>query len=145
MIVAIQQGEFGLPISARDQPDLADVDGFYRATGGEFWVATDHATGDVVGTVAAVVFDDGQVALRKMFVTETQRGSGLAAQLMRTVLDWADSAGHATVWLGTTSVMHAAHRFYARHGFEQVEPDDLPDRFPRMAVDSLFFRRRVGG
>jgi hypothetical protein len=30
-VVAIQRGEFGIEITAEDQPDLADVAGFYQA------------------------------------------------------------------------------------------------------------------
>jgi GNAT superfamily N-acetyltransferase len=142
LIVSIQQGEFGLAITAEDQPDLADVDGFYRAGGGEFWVAR---CGDlVVGTIAAINIGDGQVALRKMFVHRDHRGAaGLATALMSTLLEWARSASIDTVWLGTTSVMHAAHRFYEKQGFERVSDSDLPSRFPLMHVDSVFYRRKV--
>jgi GNAT superfamily N-acetyltransferase len=141
-IVSIQQGEFALAITAEDQPDLADVDGFYRADGGEFWVAR---SGDrMVGTIAAINIGDGQVALRKMFVHRDHRGAaGLATALMSTLLDWARTASIVTVWLGTTSVMHAAHRFYEKQGFERVSESDLPPRFPLMHVDSVFYRRKV--
>lgn len=140
MIVAIQQGEFALPITADDQPDLADVDAAYRAGGGEFWVAHDD-DGAVVGTIAALVFDDDAFAIRKMFVDASQRGSGLAGRLMTTVLTWAQRQGCRVAMLGTTSVMHGAQRFYAKHGFERIDASALPPSFPRMAVDAVFFRR----
>lgn len=142
LIVPIQQHEFGLPITAADQPDLTDVEGAYRGGGGEFWVAA-SADGAVVGTIAAIVFAPRSIALRKMFVHASERGSGLAGRLMATVLAWAAEQGHRDVVLGTTAVMHSAQRFYARHGFEQIDPDELPAGFPRMAVDSVFFRRSV--
>lgn len=144
LIVGIQQGEFGLSIGVDDQPDLADVEGAYRAGGGEFWVARDDA-GAVVGTIAAIAFDDNAVALRKMFVASSQRGTGLAGALMETVLAWARRQGYRLVLLGTTSVMRGAQRFYAKHGFTEITADDLPPSFPRMAVDSVFFRREVAG
>jgi hypothetical protein len=50
LIVQIQHDEFGLPISAADQPDLAIIPDFYQAGDGNFWVAISH--GRVVGTVA---------------------------------------------------------------------------------------------
>jgi GNAT superfamily N-acetyltransferase len=142
LIIGIQQGEFHLAITGDDQPDLANVDGFYRATGGEFWVA--RAGDRTVGTIAAINFGDGQVALRKMFVDRDHRGAaGPAATLMSTLLEWARTAHITTVWLGTTSVMQAAHRFYEKHGFERVRVSDLPPRFPQMSLDSVFYRRRV--
>jgi N-acetylglutamate synthase-like GNAT family acetyltransferase len=141
-IVAIQRGEFGLAITADDQPDLADVAGAYQAGGGEFWVA--RSGGSVVGTIAAIHIGDGAVALRKMFVAPQHRGgAGLAASLMATLVAWAHDRGIRTVYLGTTAVMSAAHRFYEKHGFAPVDPAELPPSFPRMAVDSRFYRREL--
>lgn len=143
-IVSIQQGEFDLPITAADQPDLADVEGAYRATGGQFLVA--RHDGQVVGTIAAIVVDDNSVALRKMFVHGDHRGaSGLAARLMESLVDWSRQSGYRTIVLGTTDRMTAAHRFYEKHGFTRMTVDALPAEFPRMAVDSVFFRRDLPG
>jgi hypothetical protein len=30
--------------------------------------------------------------------------------------------GVRTIYLGTTAVMSAAHRFYAKHGFARIDP-----------------------
>ena len=39
----------------------------------------------------------------------------------------------------------AAHRFYRKHGFAEIAADALPPAFPRMRVDTMFFRRRQPG
>ncbi len=39
VILPIQQNEFDIPNTAGDQPDLRDMNGFYRQGNGEFWVA----------------------------------------------------------------------------------------------------------
>ena len=140
-IVAIQRGEFGIDITAEDQPDLADVAGAYQAGGGEFWVA--RAGGEVAGTIAAIRIADNAVALRKMFVAGAHRGDGLAARLMETLVEWARRDGVRTIYLGTTAVMSAAHRFYAKHGFARIDPAELPPSFPLMSVDSRFFVREL--
>jgi GNAT superfamily N-acetyltransferase len=140
-IVAIQRGEFGIDISAEDQPDLADVGGAYQAGGGEFWVA--RTGGEVAGTIAAIRIADDAVALRKMFVAAEHRGDGLAARLMETLVEWARAEGVRTIYLGTTAVMSAAHRFYAKHGFARIDPAELPPSFPMMSVDSRFFVREL--
>ncbi len=143
-IVSIQQGEFDLSITAADQPDLADVEAAYRATGGQFLVARHQ--GQVVGTIAAIVVEDNTVALRKMFVHRDHRGaSGLAARLMDSLVDWSRRAGYRTILLGTTDRMTAAHRFYEKHNFTRMSAAALPAQFPRMAVDSVFFRRDLPG
>ncbi len=142
LIVGIQQREYGLAITAADQPDLADVAGYYRQGAGNFWVAL--ADGGVVGTIALREFSPGQGALRKMFVDAAYRGpAGVARRLLETLLDWARAHGLRTITLGTTDRFLAAHRFYAKQGFTPVAADELPAGFPRMAVDSLFFQKAL--
>ncbi|GHB16361.1 GNAT family N-acetyltransferase [Salinicola rhizosphaerae] len=145
LILPIQQQEFGIEITAADQPDLGDIPGFYQQQSGGFWVAM---AGDrIVGTIGLKAFDNGQAALRKMFVAEAYRGgaSGAARQLLETLLAHADRYAIETIWLGTTAQFVGAHRFYEKHGFELVEAEALPDHFPRMAVDTRFYRRRLAG
>ena len=109
---------------------------------GEFWVA--RYGGSVVGTIAALKIGEDIAALRKMFVAREHRGaSGLAASLMQTLVGWAEDRDIRTIFLGTTAVMGAAHRFYERHGFVSIDPRELPASFPRMEVDTRFYRRHL--
>lgn len=143
LITSIQRGEFGIPITLADQPDLQDIPGFYRKGAGNFWVAL---AGDrVVGTIALIDIGEGQGALRKMFVHPDHRGGkpGTAAVLLDTLVGWAKAQGLGEILLGTTDKFLAAHRFYAKNGFDEIPAAMLPDRFPRMAVDSKFYRRRL--
>ncbi len=139
LVLPIQQEEFGLAVTVADQPDLADPAAAFRAGGGEVWVAV-HG-GAVVGSVGVLRASAGDVVLRKMFVRSDQRGTGLAAALLDTAVRWAGERGYRRILLGTTAVMHAAQRFYTVHGFEPIDEADLPDQFPRMAVDSVFLVR----
>lgn len=70
-----------------------------------------------------------------MFVKAAYRGREHAAAvtLLRTLLASAKTASLEEVFLGTTEKFLAAHRFYEKHGFDQVSPGDLPAAFPRMA------------
>lgn len=144
-ILGIQRGEFGVPITVADQPDIADVPGWYGRGRGGFWVARE---GDaVVGTIA--LLDHGSVergeheaALRKMFVRHDRRGAahGVAEGLFSTLLGHARAAGLVTLRLGTRPEMRAAHRFYEKRGFVRIDAEALPPSFPRMKVDSVFYR-----
>lgn len=140
LISGIQRGEFGLSVTPQDQPDLMDIDGFYRPGAGEFWVA--EAGEAVVGCIALLDIGGGQAALRKMFVDANWRGGekGVAAALLSTLLEHARARGVAEIFLGTTTRFLAAHRFYEKHGFARLEKDELPPAFPVMAVDSVFYR-----
>ncbi|MCA3264044.1 MAG: GNAT family N-acetyltransferase [Telmatospirillum sp.] len=141
LVVAIQRDEFGVPITYEQQPDLQDPIAFFCRDGGGFWTAK-TAAGDIVGTIGLTVFAPGQGALRKMFVHADYRGraQGVAQTLLDTLLSHARATNLASVWLGTTEFFKAAHRFYAKNGFTFVEATRMPPDFPRMALDTRFFR-----
>jgi len=140
LIVDIQRREFGFSITLEDQPDLSDIDGFYRTGDGDFWLA--EAGDEVVGSIALVDIGDGQAALRKMFVKPGFRGqqTGIAKNLLDTLLEHARKRKFSTIILGTTPKFLAAHRFYEKNGFVRVEAEALPASFPRMAVDEYFYQ-----
>jgi GNAT superfamily N-acetyltransferase len=145
LISGIQRGEFQLPITPADQPDLMDIPGFYvnGAHGpGCFLVAVDGA-GVVVGSIALLNIGNGQGALRKMFVRADARGSGLAAQLLTALEAWCGQHGVTRLILGTTDRFLAAHRFYEKHGFTRVKKDSLPATFPVMSVDTVFYSKTL--
>jgi N-acetylglutamate synthase-like GNAT family acetyltransferase len=141
MVVDIQSREFGVPITYEQQPDLQDPAAFFRKGAGEFWVAR-APDGAVVGTVGLVEFAPGEGALRKMFVRADFRGAtqGVAQRLLDTLLAHSRAQRLKTVWLGTTALFKAAHRFYEKNGFELVAEADLPAAFPRMKPDTRFYR-----
>jgi N-acetylglutamate synthase-like GNAT family acetyltransferase len=130
-----------VPITYEQQPDLQDPAKFFRNGAGEFWVAKTGA-GDIVGTIGLVEFAAGQGALRKMFVRADHRGAahGVAQKLLDTLLSHARANNLSAVWLGTTEFFKAAHRFYAKNGFAEVDAGELPAAFPRMTPDTRFFR-----
>ena len=58
LIVGIQRGEFGIDISAEQQPDLRSIQSFYQTAAGNFWVAL--ADGHVIGTISLLDIADNQ-------------------------------------------------------------------------------------
>jgi len=143
VILPIQQEEFGIPITAADQPDLIDIPTFYQSGTGGFWVA--RSNGEVVGTVGLKDIGSAQAALRKMFVAARYRGRefGVAGRLLDVLLAHARAQGIAEIFLGTTDKFLAAHRFYEKRNFKELPKADLPKAFPVMAVDSKFYVLRV--
>lgn len=141
VILPIQQQEFGVAVTLQDQPDLLDIPGFYQRNAGNFWVALDDDA--VVGTIALLDIGNAQAALRKMFVRADWRGRGrgVAQRLLDTLLYWSREEGLREILLGTTEHFLAAHRFYEKNGFSEIDKALLPSTFPRMAVDSKFYKR----
>lgn len=140
LVLTIQREEFGMDITADDQPDLVDVPAFYLRGAGNFWVAIED--GQLLGTIGLLDIGNAQGALRKMFVKSAFRGGErrVAARLLDVLIEWARSHGLAQIYLGTTAWFHAAQRFYLRHEFVEIVQDALPAAFPVMKVDTRFFR-----
>ena len=139
VILPIQQREFGIPVTEADQPDLADIPAFYQSGNGGFWVARAHD--EVVGTVGLKDIGSRQAALRRMFVASPFRGRelGVAGKLLDALLAHARTQGVVEIFLGTTDKFLAAHRFYEKKGFRELQKAGLPKAFPVMAVDSKFY------
>ena len=144
VILPIQQAEFGFTITVADQPDLLDIPTFYQRGRGGFWVAL--SDGELVGTIGLRDIGNHQGALRKMFVKATHRGRehGVASRLLKELILFATTAQVRDIFLGTTEKFVAAHRFYEKNGFVQIATTGLPETFPRMSLDTRFYRRVLG-
>ena len=120
LILEIQQNEFGIQITAEQQPDLGQIPSFYQVDNGNFWVAV--AEVDVVGTISLLDIGSAQGALRKMFVRKEFRGRevGTAVRLLDALFAWSAAHSIREVFLGTTPHFLAAHRFYEKHGFCEI-------------------------
>lgn len=70
--------------------------------------------------VRAVIRLRPTVELSKIYVLPAAHGTGAAAELMSSSLEWARSSGAAGVWLGVNQQNERAQRFYAKSGFERV-------------------------
>jgi N-acetylglutamate synthase-like GNAT family acetyltransferase len=143
LISPIQREEFNIPITPEEQPDLQQIPEFYQKENGNFWLAITDA--GVVGTIALLDIGHHQGALRKMFVHKDYRGKehGTGQSLLNTLLAWAQQKEYTDIYLGTTAKFLAAHRFYEKNNFKEVEVAELPAQFPRMAVDVKFYRYGV--
>lgn len=140
LILSIQQDEYNIPISKEDQPDLLNIENVYQSKNRNFWIALYQR--EVVGTIALIDIGNRQVALRKMFVKKEYRGKTFqtASLLLHNAIAWAKTKEVKEIYLGTTLQFVAAHRFYEKHHFENIELDKLPTNFPIMQVDKKFYK-----
>jgi N-acetylglutamate synthase-like GNAT family acetyltransferase len=142
MILHIQQVEFGVPLTIADQPDLLDIENFYQVKGGNFWIALNNDY-EVVGTIALIDNDEAYGTVRKMFVRADYRGKEkrVAMFLFGKLEQQARDNGMHALYLGTVEILKASHGFYKKNGFEQIDKKLLPQNFPLMKVDTMFFRK----
>ncbi len=139
LIVGIQSGEFGVKITAADQPDLKDIANFYQWGNGNFWIALSE--NQVLGTVSLTDIGNHQVGLRKMFVKQGFRGQpyNIGQSLLDMALEWCVDRNIKQVFLGTVPHYYSAHRFYEKNGFIRLEKSELPSAFHLMDADKWFY------
>jgi putative acetyltransferase len=143
LILSIQNDEFGVQITIDEQNDLKDIENFYINSGGDFLIARSGSI--VIGTIALLKISNSDYAIRKMFVKKEYRGKDykIAQQLLEQSLFALKSKSAHKVYLGTIDKYQAAIRFYSRNDFNQIDQKQLPDYFPRMKVDNIFFYKDI--
>lgn len=143
LILYIQNEEFEIPITAKQQPDLNKISGFYQKNNGNFWIA--KIGEKVIGTIALLDIGNNKGALRKMFVARDYRGKefGIGQNLLNNLIIWAKHRGITEIFLGTTEKFIGAQRFYEKNGFVEIQKQNLPGEFPVMHVDVKFYKFSV--
>lgn len=96
---------------------MLDIDELERSNV-SFYLA--HLDGNLVGTAALVDHGAGRVELKRMFVHEAARGSGVAGSLLRSIESDSAAAGIDEIVLETGTLHKAAQSLYAKHGYREV-------------------------
>ncbi|MEO5984448.1 MAG: GNAT family N-acetyltransferase [Ferruginibacter sp.] len=143
LVLNIQQNEFNIPVTIEDQPDLLDIPAIYGKGNGGFWIAVKNNI--LLGTIGLLDIGQNKYALRKMFVKKEFRGKEhlIALQLLGEVIQRCKNRKGETIYLGTIGKLKAARKFYEKNGFHKISPGKLPDFFPRVHVDTIFFELNI--
>ena len=121
------------------------ADAATRAREAELWLALEEASGDVVGSVTfaapgtpfAQVARAGEGEFRMLTVAARARGQGVGEALTRHCVSRARELGLTALVLSSQPNMHAAHRLYARLGFQRTP---VLDWSPEPGVGVLTYR-----
>ena len=105
--------------------DLHEIEGTYRAGGGDFWVLEDG--GRVLGTVAVVPLSASEVELKRVYLDAALRGRGWGQRLVDHALAWAVARGYRRARLWSDVKFDRAHVMYRRLGFVQTGIRDCDD------------------
>ena len=114
----------------------------------ELWVATDDESGEVLGSVTLcpagspwreIAMDD-EAEFRMLAVRPAAQRRGVGSALMDLVLRRAHEDAARAIVLSSLAEMTAAHRIYARQGFERVPERDWS---PAPGVRLIAFRREL--
>lgn len=114
--------EYGLTWEPNDADrDVVEVETFYQAVGGEFWVI--ESQGNVVGTSAYYPVQRGEnaVEIRKMYLLPQFRGQGLGKFLLQQLEQTIAKQGFQQIWIETASVLKEAIQLYESSGYQPTE------------------------
>lgn len=100
--------------------ELEALPGAYAPPGGLLLIARDGKT--AAGCVALRRLDAGTAEMKRMYVRETHRGTGLGRKLAAAVIDEARKRGHARIVLDTLPKLTTAIALYRDLGFRECGP-----------------------
>ena len=143
LIRGIQKKEFGFTLEDFPQPELLDIKNFYISSGGNFWVA--YMDDLLVGTSALLDLGNGVAKLGRMFVHPDYRGKPwrIAQRLFDISMNWAKAKNLFNICLETTPEPCAAHNFYIKNGFIEVNSSDFPPEYHLCPYPSRYFIKEL--
>ena len=100
--------------------ELEALPGLYAPPGGILLIARDEEA--AAGCVALRCLDDGTGEMKRMFVREAYRGSGLGRRLAVALIEEARKRDYARVVLDTLPKLAAAIALYRDLGFRETGP-----------------------
>ena len=101
--------------------DVLEVEEYYLAVGGEFWVVEDR--GEIVGTSAYYPYPhrgEKAVEIRKMYLQSKIRGQGLGRYLLRELERSIFARGYDQIWIETASILTTAVKLYEASGYQSA-------------------------
>ncbi|CEJ45852.1 GNAT family N-acetyltransferase [Umezakia ovalisporum] len=136
-VVSYVLSEYGLNWEPKGaDKDVLQVEEFYLATGGEFWVI-EHQN-QLVGTGAYYPIKRGKkaVEIRKMYLLSSVRGLGLGKYLLQQLEAAIANRGFQEIWIETASVLVEAVKLYESNGYKPATEVETP-RCDRVYVKFL--------
>lgn len=119
--IAVLSGQLGYP--ARVPEVEQRIEQLFESDANRVWL--DERAGTVVGWLQAskrfLIESEAYVEIAGLVVDDRHRGQGVGSGLVRQAEEWAKQAGFAALRVRTNVLREAAHRFYAKEGFEVVK------------------------
>jgi GNAT superfamily N-acetyltransferase len=100
--------------------EVTGLPGQYGPPGGQLWVALDGSI--PTGCVGVRALEEGVCEIKRLFVSDEARGTGLGRKLVNEAIDWARGAGYREMRLDTLPSMEAARALYKSLGFRPIPP-----------------------
>ncbi len=111
------------------------LDVFSEARRNAFWVV--ESEDQIVGSFGIESRSADETELRRMYLDESCRGSGLAKRMLDFALAEARARGFARMILSTAEIQKAADRFYRKSGFRLIRTEVADNMTAKQAGGGL--------
>lgn len=129
--------EHGFEYDRLKDSDLKDIEGYYFAKGGTFFVGLSK-DGRVVGTAGVRSLGDGRCEIKRIYLKKEFRNKGYGKQLFLAALDFAEKNFSSAV-LKTDKVLTKAIDMYLKHGFSLQGEES---GYSKEEFEYLYFEKR---
>ncbi len=113
------KGRFETYITASIAEEIGQIEAYYAARNGQFWVV--YEADILVGMVGVEKQPDGAMELRRMYVSPDFRRKGIAHKMLEYVENQCRADGISTMVLSTSELQSAAIGFYEASGYKFVK------------------------
>lgn len=107
------------------QVDLSAIEDTYIKPGGNFFVARQPATNEIIGFVGLRNDGEGHGTVKRLAVIPNQQGQRLGSAMVAELIDWARSHGFTHLRLTTGKSETAREKVYEHAGF--VVTGEIPE------------------
>jgi ribosomal protein S18 acetylase RimI-like enzyme len=122
------------------EEELAGLPGGYTPPDGDLLIGLGEER--IVGCVAVRKIDDGVCEMKRLFVRQEARGSGLGKKLAREIIISARKLGYSLMRLDTLEKLTEAINLYNTLGFRKIEPY-YKNPLPGVVYYSLVLKKEV--
>ncbi len=109
----------------REDPHLREPGAYFRASGGELWVAEAGVVPAIVAGSGGVVFRNDEAEVKTVYVAHEFRRRGIARRLVDLAIDHARDAGQSKIMLWSDTRFAEAHALYESMGFTRCGQRDV--------------------
>mgnify|MGYP004456857083 FL=1 len=125
----------------KERIDVSNINEYYIKNKGNFWLAIDCKTKEIIGTIAIENRDNKSGILKRFYVNEEYQNNGVGSKLYELLYNYVKEMTQINkIYLACGNVLTKAHIFYKNKGFIQQEKIDIDMHF---SEDDDFFIKNI--
>jgi GNAT superfamily N-acetyltransferase len=131
---------FNFDIKTMLEEDMQNLDKFYPPDGRLLLADSDN---QVAGIACLRKIKNDICEVKRMYVREAFRGTGIGRMLLDKLIEAAQDSGYPRVRLDSARFMYEAHSLYRSFGFQEIDPypeSEIPEEFQS---NWLFMEKKV--